>query len=267
MRRRFVPSHCQEKLQQRHRDTEQERLQRKRSRREKREAEVTKRKVAKSTPSMPSPKAPHGATSGPTRGPKATTSSDCNIRCYRCRGLGHIAGQCPDKRSKIMLATGEVAAGNEGEEGRREKEKKMKDSTREEGSGVSPRTEVIIEEPLRSEPRMPKHTKDVESELKQVGTDLEEKIAPPANAIPISMMAVSAPDKREQEEQRENEVKELELVPTRHPKPYRLQEFKDGGEERVDEQVLPTLQTESYEETASCAVAPMDFTQILLERP
>ena len=62
-------------------------------------------------------------------------------------------------------------------------------------------------------------------------------------------------------------VKKLGLVTTSHPRPYKLQWFNDGGEVRVNRQVLVTFRVGKYEDQVLCDVAPMDAGHILLGRP
>ena len=62
-------------------------------------------------------------------------------------------------------------------------------------------------------------------------------------------------------------VKKLGLPTTSQPRPYKLQWFNDGGEVRVNKQVLVSFQVGRYEDEVLCDVAPMDAGHILLGRP
>ena len=54
-------------------------------------------------------------------------------------------------------------------------------------------------------------------------------------------------------------VKKLGLATTSHPRPYKLQWFNDGGEVRVNRQVLVTFRVGKYEDQVLCDVAPWQF--------
>ena len=50
-------------------------------------------------------KSSRGNPTFPTQPPPNKTSS---IKCFKCLGKGHIASQCPNKRTMIVLENGEV---------------------------------------------------------------------------------------------------------------------------------------------------------------
>jgi len=37
-----------------------------------------------------------------------SSSRSCDIECFRCQGVGHIASQCPNKRAMIFLDNGDM---------------------------------------------------------------------------------------------------------------------------------------------------------------
>jgi hypothetical protein len=39
---------------------------------------------------------------------EASTSRNCDIKCFRCQGRGHIASQCPNKQVMVLQANGEI---------------------------------------------------------------------------------------------------------------------------------------------------------------
>lgn len=59
---------------------------------------------------------PHEISSS-SKKPEAPTPRNRDIKCFKCQGLGHIANQCPNKRSMTVLASGEVVPDDEGVKG------------------------------------------------------------------------------------------------------------------------------------------------------
>ena len=43
----------------------------------------------------------------------SSTSQNCDIKCFKCQGKGHIASQCPNKRVMAMRNNGEIEMNNE----------------------------------------------------------------------------------------------------------------------------------------------------------
>ncbi|RDY02221.1 hypothetical protein CR513_14354, partial [Mucuna pruriens] len=41
-----------------------------------------------------------------------TSYRSCDIKCFRCQGVGHIASHCPNKRVMIMMDNGEIESEN-----------------------------------------------------------------------------------------------------------------------------------------------------------
>ncbi|KAL4271256.1 hypothetical protein GQ457_13G012420 [Hibiscus cannabinus] len=62
-------------------------------------------------------------------------------------------------------------------------------------------------------------------------------------------------------------VQKLGLETTKHPHPYKLQWFNDGGELKVTKQVLISFSIGSYKDEVLCDVVPMHATHMLLGRP
>ncbi|XP_010529071.1 PREDICTED: uncharacterized protein LOC104806048 [Tarenaya hassleriana] len=62
-------------------------------------------------------------------------------------------------------------------------------------------------------------------------------------------------------------VEKLNLQPTKHPKPYRLQWLNDSGEVKVSKQVRVPFCIGKYEDEILCDVVPMQASHLLLGRP
>ena len=40
--------------------------------------------------------------------PDSFTTQNCDIKCFKCQGKGHIASQCSNKRVMVMWDNGEI---------------------------------------------------------------------------------------------------------------------------------------------------------------
>ncbi|KAJ9541184.1 hypothetical protein OSB04_027690 [Centaurea solstitialis] len=164
-----------------------------------------------------------------TKGDKNTpsTSHTSRLTCFKCLGKGHIASQCPNSKTMIMLDDGSHVSQSEDED---------------EGKNI------------------PHFTSDDENELKAVESGDEREAL-------VTMRALNIQVKEEDDQQRHNIfhtrcliqdkvcmliidsgsctncassylVEKLDLPTVKHPKPYRLQWLNDHGEIKVNKQVL-----------------------------
>jgi len=44
--------------------------------------------------------------------PTPTSSKESSIKCFKCLGNGHIASQCPNKRTMVVLGNGDITSGS-----------------------------------------------------------------------------------------------------------------------------------------------------------
>ncbi|XP_071926180.1 uncharacterized protein [Coffea arabica] len=189
--------------------------------------------------------------------PRAQTRAR-DTRCFKCQDRGHIASQCPDQRTMIMMQNGEIVSEDEAEyEGM---------PPLEGGSdGESPN---------------------------------EEEFSAPEGHFGTALVARRALTARvkEDELQRENifytrcfvnqafcsviidsgsctnvasslMVDNLKLPMRDHPLPYKLQWLNNSGEVRVTKQVLISFQIHKYTDEVLCDVVPMQASHIILGRP
>nr|XP_027102838.1 uncharacterized protein LOC113724095 [Coffea arabica] len=173
------------------------------------------------------------------------------------RGRGHIASQCPNQRTMIMMQNGEIVSEDEAEY-----------------DGIPPLD----------------GGSDGESPN-------EEEFSAPEGHFGTALVARRALTARVKEElQRENifytrcfvnqalcsviidsgsctnvasslMVDNLKLPTRDHPRPYKLQWLNNSGEVRVTKQVLISFQIHKYSDEVLCDVVPMQASHIILGRP
>ncbi|XP_027156975.1 uncharacterized protein LOC113758224 [Coffea eugenioides] len=209
--------------------------------------------LSKFTPKSEPPKQAPKATTKPPFDSSKPRSGD---KCFKCQGFGHIASQCPNRRTMIVLPSGDVVSDDE-----------------DEVTEMPP----LIDEDEDSEV-------EVEATTEQVGVAL------------VARRALATQVKRVDETQRDNifytrchvkrrvcsliidvgsctnvastlMVDHLSLPTLRHPNPYRLQWLNESGDIKVTKQVVVPFRIGKYEDEILCDVVPMQASHILLGRP
>nr|XP_027124151.1 uncharacterized protein LOC113740831 [Coffea arabica] len=209
--------------------------------------------VPKFTPKTEPPKPFPKATPRPPFDSSRPRSRD---KCFKCQGFGHIASQCPNRRTMIVLPSGDVVSDDE--------------------------DEFAEMPPLTAEGE--DSEEEVEATTEQVGVAL------------VARRALATQVKKVDEAQRNNifytrchvkdrvcsliidagsctnmastlMVDHLSLPTLRHPSPYRLQWLNESGDIKVTKQVVVPFRIGKYEDEVLCDVVPMQASHILFGRP
>ncbi|XP_027157122.1 uncharacterized protein LOC113758480 [Coffea eugenioides] len=190
--------------------------------------------VSKFTPQTEPPKPAPTAIPRPPFDSSKPRSRD---KCFKCQGFGHIASQCPNRRTMIVLPSGDVVSDDE-----------------DEFAEMPP----LTDEGEDSE-------EEVEATTEQVGVAL------------VAHRALATQVKKVDEAQRDNifytrchvkdrvcsliinagsctnvastlMVDHLSLPTLRHPSPYRLQWLNESGDIKVTKQVVVSFRIGKYED-------------------
>nr|XP_027076021.1 uncharacterized protein LOC113699863 [Coffea arabica] len=190
--------------------------------------------VPKFTPKTEPPKQTVKTTPRPSFDSSKPRSCD---KCFKCQEFGHIASQCPNRRTMIVLLSGDVIFDDE-----------------EEFADMPPLTEEGEDSEV-----------EVEATTKQVGV------------AQVARRALATQVKKVDEGQRDNifctrchvkgrvcsfiieansctnvastlKVDHLSLPTLRHPSPYRLQWLNESGDIKVTKQVVVPFQIGKYED-------------------
>jgi len=197
----------------------------------------------------PSGKDPSKSPINSTNGSSSTTSRHRNIKCFKCLGKGHIASQCPNKKTMILRENGEVSS-----------------------ASSSPPSDTSSEEESECEALC--HEGDLlmvrrllGSLAKEDDTSQRENIFHSRCLVHGKVCSLIIDGGSCTNVASVRLVEKLCLTTTPHPKPYKLQWLSDEGELVVDKQVLITFSIGKYEDEVLCDVVPMEASHILLGRP
>ncbi|XP_071917024.1 uncharacterized protein [Coffea arabica] len=202
-------------------------------------------------------------TEPPKQAPKATTKPPFDSskprsrdKYFKCQGFGNIASQYPNRRTMIVLPSGDVVSDD-----------------KDEFAEMPP----LIDEDEDFEV-------EVEATTEQMGVVL------------VARRALATQVERVDEAQRDNifytrchvkgrvcsliidvgsctnvastlMVDHLSLPTLRHPSPYHLQWFNESGDIKVTKQVVVPFRIGKYEDEVLCDVIPIQASHILLGRP
>ncbi|XP_019059507.1 PREDICTED: uncharacterized protein LOC109117175 [Tarenaya hassleriana] len=174
---------------------------------------------------------------------KSNTPSH-EIVCYKCRGRGHYARDCPNKRVMVITEAGDYDSWDEEEAENLEEEVEYPDSG-----------ELLVTRRVLSTMTTPEETAQRETifhsrctvKNKVCGLIIDSGSC--TNVASVYM------------------VKKLGLETEKHPHPYKLQWLNNQGELKVNERVKISFSIGRYQDEVMCDVVPMQAGYILLGRP
>jgi len=172
-----------------------------------------------------------------------------DTKCFKCFGRGHIAAQCPNRRTIFLRGKDEYTSQSDVASGEEEEEK-------ENNEGVYPCEGelMMIRRTLNNQPKMIQETQ--RENIFHTRCKVFENIC---SLIVDSGSCCNCCSLRM--------VEKLSLQVVPHPKPYKLQWINEGGELTVDKQVKVEFYVENYKDNILCDVVTMEACHILLGRP
>jgi hypothetical protein len=189
----------------------------------------------------------------PHKGKLETSSSSRSrdINCYRCKGYGHYAVDCPNKRAMILLDNGDI---------------KSESSNDDEMPSLEDCSDVDVAEPVSGDVLVTRRALNMQP---KVGGDEEQRehifytrchindkvcslIIDSGSCTNVASTLL---------------VEKLSLPTLKHPNPYRLHWLNDCGDIKVTKQVMISFSIGKYKDEVLCDVAPMHAGHLLLGRP
>ena len=175
-----------------------------------------------------------------------------DIKCFRYLGVGHIASQCPNKRTMIARIDGEVKTESEGDD---DQIPSLKDASNDnveypvEGESLVARRALSAQV---KEDDMEQQRENIFHTRCHINNKVCSMIIDGGSCTNLASTTL---------------VEKLNLPILKHPRSYKLQWLNDCGEVKVNRQVLVSFSIGRYKDEVLCDVVPMHAGHILLGRP
>ncbi|XP_016732311.1 uncharacterized protein [Gossypium hirsutum] len=182
------------------------------------------------------------------KAPESSYNRNRDIKCFKCLRRGHIASQCPNRRTMVLRADGEIETEDE--------EEKESESASE--------VEEDVEQPMEGELLVVKRSLSLQGTENNLQREniFHTRCQVGGKVCSIIIDGGSCTNRAST-----MMVERLGLPTTKHPSPYKLQRLNDGGELKVTKQVLVSFNIGKYSDEVLCDVVPMHTGHLLLGRP
>ncbi|XP_061337074.1 uncharacterized protein LOC133284106, partial [Gastrolobium bilobum] len=178
--------------------------------------------------------------------PKKTRSSE--IKCVKCLGRGHIASECPTKKTMLLKEDGEITSESSLDSASHDDEDEYDE-------------EIIPGGDLFMVRRM------LGSQVKDMDDSQRENIFHTRCLIQGKVCTLIIDGGSCTNVASARMVSKLGMETKPHPLPYKLQWLIEDGEVTVSKQVEVNFSIGKYDDTVLCDVVPMEACHLLLGRP
>jgi hypothetical protein len=186
------------------------------------------------------------------KGKTESQTRNHDIKCFRCLGVGHIASQCPNKRTMIARVDGEVETESESDAD----QMPMLEDTCDDDVEYPVEGESLVARRALSaqvkEDDMEQQRENIFHTRCHINNKVCSMIIDGGSCTNVASTTL---------------VEKLNFPTLKHPMPYKLKWLNDCGEIKVTKQVLISFSIGKYKDEVLCDVVPMHAGHILLGRP
>ncbi|XP_052483014.1 uncharacterized protein LOC128036160 [Gossypium raimondii] len=180
-----------------------------------------------------------------------TQSRTRDIKCFKCQGRGHIASQCSNRNTMIMLPNGEIES--EDEVDKNEEEVQHPSENEEE-----------VEFAVEGEMLVVKRSLSAQS---SIGEPQRENLFHTRCYVHGKVCSIVINGGSCTNVASTLMIEKLSMPTLKHPSPYKLQWLNEGVELKVTKQAMIPFSIGKYQDEILCDVVPMHAGHLLLGRP
>ncbi|KAF7814914.1 Transposon Ty3-G Gag-Pol polyprotein [Senna tora] len=177
-----------------------------------------------------------------------------DLKCFKCQGLGHIASECPNKRT--MVLRGKEIVSESDDDSIHSSMPSLEDASSDDED---------VEYHVKRESLVVRGV--LNSNVKEESLEQRENIFHTRCLIMGKMCSMIIDGGSCADVASTTLIDKLGLKCEKHSAPYRLQWLNDSGKVKVTKQVVIAFSIGKYEDEVICDVVPMQASHLLLGRP
>jgi hypothetical protein len=184
------------------------------------------------------------------KGKTESQTHNRDIKCFRCLGVGHIASQCPNKRTMIARVDGEVETESESDA-----DQMLEDTCDDDVEYPVEGESLVARRALSAQVKeddMEQQRENIFHTRCHINNKVCSMIIDRGSCTNVASTTL---------------VEKLNFPTLKHPMPYKLKWLNDCGEIKLNKQVLISFPIGKYKDEVLCDVVPMHVGHILLGRP